>query len=163
MTIKNSSEEQHDEMISVMRQYFDDEKPQVGIFWYDYVNNKLFGVEKDDAERYMSDREVGTIHKLHRTYWHKQHHRAVATGDTASIFYVEQNYTMIPSGCIFVRRDGTCYVTVGSWIDGTIDGKEVIDAQKLHELIEDEFNLPPDFEFVVDSHWDIGHGWSEDF
>ena len=32
----------------------------------------------------------------------------------------------------------------------------------LHELIEDEFNLPVDFEFVIDYHWDLGHGWSEE-
>ena len=37
-----------------------------------------------------------------------------------------------------------------------------MNAEKLHELIEDEFNLPVDFEFVVDYHWDLGHGWSEE-
>ena len=48
------------------------------------------------------------------------------------------------------------------------EGKEAddhgheVDAEKLHELIEDEFNLPVDFEFVVDYHWDLGHGWSEE-
>ena len=51
-------------------------------------------------------------------------------------------------------------------IDGAFVGSSAVidevDAEKLHELLEDEFNLPVDFEFVVDYHWDLGHGWSEE-
>ena len=32
------------------------------------------------------------------------------------------------------------------------------------QLIIDEFQLPPDkTEFIIDSHWDVGHGWTQEF
>lgn len=31
----------------------------------------------------------------------------------------------------------------------------------LRELLIDEFDLPKDFKFIYNNHWDIGHGWSE--
>lgn len=160
--ITESDSETHQEMIDVMSNFFDDGKPQVGIFWLDYVHNTLFGVQKDDAEKYIDEKKVNTLPKLHRTYWHKQHHRAVAKGDVNSIFYVERNYTMIPRGSAFVRKDGSVYVAVGTWINGEINGKKVIDQQAVREVIADEFNLPDDFEMVIDEHWNIGRGWSED-
>ena len=43
-----------------------------------------------------------------------------------------------------------------------IDGK-TIDIEQFRELLGDEFNLPEDFDLVVDIHWDLGHGWSEEF
>lgn len=157
-----SDSESHQEMIDLMSNFFDDGKPQVGIFWLDYVHNTLFGVQKDDAEKYISSNKISTLPKLHRTYWHKQHHRAVVKGDVNSIFYVETNYTLIPQGRVFVREDGSLYVAVGSWINGEINGKKVINQQAVREVIADEFNLPDDFEFVIDHHWDIGRGWSGD-
>lgn len=160
--ITHSDTASHKEMIGVMSQFFDDGKPQVGIFWVDYVHNTLFGVQKDHAEKYIKEREVGTINRLHRTYWHKQHHRAVAKGDTNSIFYIETNYTLIPRGQAFVRPDGSVFVAVGQWINGEINGQQVVNQQAIREVIADEFNLPDDFEFVIDEHWDIGHGWSGD-
>lgn len=160
--ISTSDSESHTEMINVMSNFFDDGKPQVGIFWLDYSHNTLFGVQKDDAEKYVEERGIGTLHKLHKTYWQKQHHRAVAKNDTNSIFYIETNYTLIPRGRVFVRPDGSVYVAVGHWINGEINGQKVINQQKVREAIADEFNLPDNFEFVIDEHWDIGHGWSGD-
>ena len=161
-TMSHSNKEQHDEMINLMRGFFDDGKPQVGIFWYDYAHNTLFGVEKDDADKYIEERGAGTLHKLHKTYWAKQHFRAVNRDDRNSIFYIENNYTQIPRGHVFVRPDGSTFVAVGDWIKGMIHGQQVIDTDKVHDLIADEFNLPEDFEFVIDEHWDIGKGWSGD-
>lgn len=149
-------------MMSLMRGFMDDGKPQVGIFWYDYAKNTLFGVQKDDADKYISDHGIDTIHKLHKDYWMKQHYRAVAHNDQNSIFYTETNYTKIPRGRVFVRPDGSLFVMVGEWINGEILGQQVIDEQKLRELLEDEFNLPIGFEFQIDEHWNIGHGWSGD-
>lgn len=157
----HSNSQEHRDMIDLMRGFADTGRPQVGIFWYDYAHNTLFGVQKDDADRYI-DEGIGTIHKLHKDYWMKQHYRAVAKGDTDSIFYTETNYTQIPRGRVFVRPDGTLYVTVGHWINGDIHGHRVINADALRELLTDEFNLPEDFPFVIDEHWDIGHGWSGD-
>ena len=144
-----------------MKGFMDNGKPKVGIFWYDYINNILFGVEKGDVELYTNQGSNITYPKLHKTYWQKQHHRAVAKGDTSSIFYKEHNYTLIPRGRIFLEGD-TFYVNVGSWINGEINGQNCIDKDQLRELIIDEFNLPDDFIFRIDYHWDIGHGWSEE-
>lgn len=143
-------------------EFFDDGKPQVGIFWYDYKHNSLFGVMKDDAEKYIREKGYGTISKLHKTYWKKHHFRAVSQKDTSSIFYNETNYTLIPRGRIFVKDDGTLFVMVGEWINGYINNQKVINNEKLRELLIDEFNLPEDFKFKIDYHWDIGHGWSEE-
>ena len=153
--ISTSNSDSHKEMINLMRNFFDDGKPQVGIFWLDYVHNTLFGVQKDDAEKYIEDYGVGTLPELHRTYWQKQHHRAVTKQDIKSIFYIESNYKLIPRGQVFVRPDGRVYVAVGHWINGEIDGQHVVDQQKVREIIADEFNLPDDFEIVIDEHWDI--------
>lgn len=151
----------HKEMISLMQNFFETDKPKVGIFWYDYVNNTLFGVEKDDAEKYEEEHGWGTLPKLHKTYWQKQHFRAVAKNATGSIFFKENNYTLIPRGRVFIK-DSKFYVAVGEWINGNINGEECIDQEKLRELIIDTFDLPEDFSFYIDHHWNIGHGWSED-
>lgn len=155
------NQQQHDDMMDLMRGFADTGRPQVGIFWYDYAHNTLFGVQKDDADRYI-DEGIGTLHKLHKDYWMKQHYRAVAKGDKSSIFYGETNDTQIPRGRVFVRPDGSLYVTVGHWIDGNIGGQAVVDVEALRELLIDEFNLPEDFPFVVDEHGDLGHDRSGD-
>lgn len=159
--ITQSTEQEHDDAINLMKGFMDNGKPKVGIFWYNYNDNILFGVEKGDAELYADQGNQITYPKLHRTYWQKQHFRAVKKGDTNSIFYKEHNYTMIPRGRIFIE-DGVFFVNVGSWINGQINGQNCIDKDKLRELIVDEFNLPEDFVFRIDHHWDIGHGWSEE-
>ena len=144
-----------------MKGFMNNEKPKVGIFWYNYADNTLFGVEKGDAELYTDQGNIITYPKLHKTYWQKQHHRAVAKNEENSIFYKEHNYTLIPRGRIFLEGD-VFYVNVGSWINGEVNELNCIDKDKLRELILDEFNLPDDFIFRVDHHWDIGHGWSEE-
>ncbi len=159
--VVQSSSQEHTNVINLMKGFMDNENPKVGIFWYNYVDNTLFGVEKGDAELYNDQGNIITYPKLHKTYWQKQHHRAVAKNDINSIFYKEHNYTLIPRGRIFLEN-GIFYVNVGSWINGEVNGQNCIDKDKLKDLIVDEFNLPNDFIFRVDHHWDIGHGWSED-
>ena len=159
---KPVSEDLHNEMMKTMSAFSDNGKPKVGIFWYNYTDNTLFGVEKGDADLYISDTTPQTYPKLHKTYWQKKHQRAIAKNETDSIFYKEHNYTLIPRGRVFVRPDGTFYVMVGDWFNGVINGKRVFDKDKFRELICDEFNLPEDFEFMEDEHWNIGRGWSED-
>ncbi len=159
--ITQSSMQEHNDAINLMKGFMDNGKPKVGIFWYNYNDNSLFGVEKGDAELYINQGNQITYPKLHKTYWQKQHFRAVKKGDTGSIFYKEHNYTLIPRGRIFLEDD-IFFVNVGSWINGQINGQNCIDKDKLRELIIDEFNLPDDFVFRIDYHWDIGHGWSEE-
>ena len=159
--VVQSSAQEHNDVINLMKGFMNNEKPKVGIFWYNYADNTLFGVEKGDAELYTDQGKIITYPKLHKTYWQKQHHRAVAKNEINSIFYKEHNYTLIPRGRIFLEDD-IFYVNVGSWINGEIDGQNCIDKDKLRELIVDEFNLPDDFIFRIDHHWNIGHGWSEE-
>ena len=159
--IIQSSETEHNDAINLMKGFMDNGNPKVGIFWYNYIDNILFGVEKGDVELYNNQGSKITYPKLHKTYWQKQHHRALSKGDTNSIFYKEHNYTLIPRGRIFFENN-TFYVNVGSWINGDINGQNCINKNNLRELIIDEFNLPDDFIFRIDHHWDIGHGWSEE-
>lgn len=156
-----STEQDHQSAIDLMSRFLVSDKPKLGIFWYNYIDNILFGVEKGDAELYAYQGDRSTYPKLHKTYWQKQHFRAISRGDKDSIFYGEHNYTLIPRGRIFLEY-GNFYVNVGSWINGEIDGVNCIDKEKLRELLIDEFNLPKNFIFRQDHHWDIGHGWSEE-
>lgn len=54
------NQQEHNDMIDLMRGFANTGRPQVGIFWYDYAHNTLFGVQKDDADRYV-DESIGTI------------------------------------------------------------------------------------------------------
>lgn len=135
-----------------MEQFLDEDSPKVGIFWYDKENNELFGVESCDADSVKLSNGIGTIGKLHQSYWKKQHFRAIAKNETDSIYYTETNYTMIPRGRVFIDN-GHFKVYVGNWINDVAD--------KLRRLIAEEFSLIEDFEFIIDSHWDLGNGWSE--
>ena len=160
--IVQSNDKEHASAVELMKGFMDNGKPKLGIFWYNYSDNSLFGVEKGDADLYINDKcGLATYPKLHKTYWQKQHHRALARQDTASVFYNEHDYTQIPRGRIF-WEDGKYFVYVGSWINGDVNGVQCIDKDKLRELLIDEFNLPEDFLFRQDKHWDIGHGWSEE-
>ena len=160
--IAHTNEQEHKELVDAMKGFLDDGEPQLGIFWYDVANGSLFGVEKADAEKMPFVNGTATLNKLHKTYWQKQHHRAVAKGKTDSIFYQEHNYTMIPRGRIFLDEEtDKFYVCVGHWLCDGVDGK-TIDIEKFRETLEDEFNLPEDFKLIVDVHWDLGHGWSEE-
>ena len=154
--VYHTNAQEHADLIQSMIGYMDNGKPKVGIFWYDPSTGSLFGVEKDDADCAVFVNGKATTGKIHETYWQKQHHRAVQKGDESSIFFREHNYTMIPRGRIFLdEQTGRFQVNVGHWL-------EQVNQARLHEAIEDEFNLPEDFEFVVDHHWDLGHGWSEE-
>ena len=154
--INHTTNDEHQGLVNAMACFMDNGKPKVGIFWYDMVNGSLFGVEKIDAEQAVFVNGKATIGKLNKTYWQKQHHRAESKGDTSSIFYSEHNYTMIPRGRIFLdEATDRFYVCVGHWLND-------IDQEHFREVLEDEFNLPEDFELVIDHHWDLGHGWSEE-
>ena len=152
--ITKSTIEQHNHAIKEMSQFFETDEPQVGIFWLNPKQMTLFGVQKGDALLYDNGTGYFTYPKLHKTYWQKQHYKAVAANNTKSIFYNEPNYTKIPRGRIFVDNN-KFIIKVGSWINN-------IDIEELSDILIDEFNLPFDFEYQIDSHWDLGKGWSEE-
>lgn len=151
--IKRADAESHKAAIDEMKNFFESNKPQLGIFWFNPVGMFLFGVGKMDADACLAENH-NTYPKLHKTFWQKQHHRARAKNDVESMYFEEHNYTMIPRGRLFYI-DGKFIVKVGEWIND-------VDLAQFSELIQDEFNLPDDFQFEIDEHWNLGHGWSEE-
>ena len=131
---------------------FQDE-PFVGCFWYDPNKNELYGVGKTmamDVNYYKSKqwgKNVKTGRLLHQSIWNKQSHRGKDrrfSGD----------YTIRPRGRVFEFENEGFKVFTGSWINNYPSAKEEI----LYE-----FQLPENTEFITDEHWDIGHGWSDEF
>lgn len=41
------NQQEHNDMIDLMRSFANTGRPQVGIFWYDYAHSTLLGVQKD--------------------------------------------------------------------------------------------------------------------
>ena len=107
--INHTNGSEHKELCDIMSGFMDNGKPKVGIFWYNIALGTLFGVEKEDAENVPFVNGKATTHKLHKTYWQKQHHKAEAKGDITSIYYQEHNYTMIPRGRIFLDEETERY------------------------------------------------------
>lgn len=49
--INHTDSQEHRSLVDSMAPFLDNGKPKLGIFWYDAVNQSLFGVEKMDAEQ----------------------------------------------------------------------------------------------------------------
>ena len=128
------------------------EDPKVGIFWYDESADELFGVTASYAtELPFNDRGTKTVGILHKTWWKKQQEKAKAKKKLTGILM--NDYTQVPRGRIFQRKDGVFELFCGSWIN-----------EHIVKLVKDEFNLlNVPLEVKVDIHWEIGHGWSEEF
>ena len=129
-------------------------EPNLGCFWYDPEKEELFGVGKSparDLEWYFSKqfgKEIRTGHALHKNIWNKEQHRGKDNRFNG-------NFTKKPRGRVFEFKDDGFKVMTGSWINYYPEAKE--------EIIY-EFDLPEDnTEFIIDRHWDLGHGWSDDF
>lgn len=145
--------------INALRQIMADnaelqDEPYVGIFWYDVNNQELFGVYQvpaDEAE-YKSRpglfaNRAKTCRPLHEKIWRKARYKK--NPDPR----FNRDYTQVPRGRVFEVENEGFVVYVGSWI------KEYPEAK---DLIIDEFELPEDnTKFKIDTHWDLGHGWSE--
>ena len=120
----------------------------------DDTNEKeLFGVNSEisshipfiKSEQFNAN--VRTGGKLHKNVWKKEYHRGKDSR-------FKGNYTRIPRGRVFEFENDGFKVYVGDWID---------DYPEVKEMIIDEFDLPQNTEFIKDIHWDIGHGWSEEY
>ena len=124
-------------------------EPAVGIFWYNPEEDELFDVHQVPIS--ALHKGLRTINVLHKDVWAKAYFRAKAKGKTDSIYFTD--YTQIPRGRVFYEPATKQFtVKVGDWIDEY--------EQLLTPLIKDEFNLT-DFRYDIDSHWNIGQGWSE--
>lgn len=123
----------------------------VGLFWYDIENDELFGVSSviaSDINFYESEffnAPTKSISKLHYAVWQKEYNKGKDKRFQAK-------YTTVPRGRVFEVKDRGFIVCVGTWIN---------DYPNVKKLIIDEFQLPEDTEFIVDSHWNLGHGWSD--
>ena len=148
--IRKATQEEHDAAIALMRTFMDSDKPKVGIFWYDFVNKSLFGVSKIEAESLSAEGDIIKYSQTHEIYWEEQHRGAIAKDNIKSIYYNNDNFTKIPSGRVCLEN-GTYYVYVGSWINDS----DLIDTDKLRELVIDEFDLPEETTFRYDAQMDM--------
>ena len=126
--------------------------PYVGIFWYDTYNDELFGVRSalaEDTEFKMTDlfpAKARTCRPLHENVWKKERYKQKPDPR------FNRDYTKVPRGRIFEVEGQGFVVCVGSWINEYPQAKQ---------LIIDEFDLPKDqTRFKIDTHWELGHGWS---
>ena len=132
-------------MLEIMK-YQDD--PKVGSFWYDPNRDELFGVCSMLAQcavPYKSElgEETRTGTLLHEQIWEKEHFKGKDKR-------FQGDHTLVPCGRVFqIGKDFV--VMVGNWID---------DYPSAKEEILFEFDLPKETEFRKDTHWDIGHEWS---
>jgi hypothetical protein len=139
-----------EEMINEMRQYFD-EKAEVGIFWYHPLSEELFEVHSMPVTALKNNQL--TYPKLHKTIWQQLRHSAMHKQKKGLVYdpiYLE-DYTMIPRGRIFFVEN-KFRILVGNWI-----------TEKIKKMIIKQFHLQKcDAIFKIDSHWDLGHGWSSE-
>jgi len=139
-----------EEAMAEMLQYFD-KKAEVGIFWYHPIKEKLIEVYSIPVTS-LSEGQL-TYPKLHKTIWQKLRYQAISDkkkGFAYDPIYLS-DYTKVPRGRIFFRNN-KFYVFVGSWI-----------TEKIKKIIIKEFNLQKcTVIFKIDSHWELGHGWSSE-
>jgi hypothetical protein len=147
------SQEERRGVIKTMADTFEaQDDPKVGIFWYDADRDELFGVSKINAgDLRFNGNGLKTISTLHKSWWQKQKNRALSQKKDPGIF--AKDYTQIPRGRIFQKKDGPFQLMCGTWMNDHIE-----------ELVKDEFDLQNvPFERMIDIHWEIGHGWSEEY
>lgn len=153
--VKKRDDETANAAIEVMIDSFNEqEEPMVGPFWYDPDKKEVYGqvvaLAKDRPFYYSHswNKEVRTGSALHKSIWEREYFRHKDkrfSGD----------YTQRPRGRVFEFKGEGFKVFVGEWINKYPEAKEEI-------LFE--FQLPKEnTEFVIDEHWDIGHGWSQEF
>ena len=153
--VKKRDDETTNAAIEVMIDSFDEQnEPMVGPFWYDPIKKEVYGqviaLAKDRPFYYSHSwkKEVRTGSALHKSIWEREffrHKDKRFSGD----------YTQKPRGRVFEFKEEGFKVFVGEWINQYPEAKDEI-------LFE--FQLPRDkTEFVIDEHWDIGHGWSQEF
>ena len=142
-TVRRCTEEEHREAIKCMRQFFDNEKPKVGLFWYDPDCRSLYGVEKADADSLLDGSGTARHPGDFRDYWTEMHGRAVANGDTRSRFFDESSYGSLPKGRVAVEEGRYRIFT-----DFLTEDLREEDRERFLEEVEDEFNLPEGYEVI---------------
>lgn len=127
--------------------------PEVAMFWYDPEEDELFGIRSTIASElnwYHSNQwnhDIKTDTHLHKNIWQKEFFRHKDPR-------FQGDHTLVPRGRVFEFKDEGFKVFTGDWID---------EYPQVKQYILTEFNLPNDTEFIKDVHWDLGHGFSEEF
>lgn len=152
--IKQSDSEHVQQAMSTMDQNLDEQdKPKVGIFWYNEQTKTLFGVVAIDKDSFSKPNAGGgliTCKELHKAVWAKGFNKQKFK--LGGIGPFRGDYKDTPRGRIFYNPTTDKYIiNVGSWI---MDNTECID-----EVLE-EFNLTnTDFSVEIAEHWEIGCGY----
>lgn len=150
--ILESDENKHNSLLASMKLFEDaDFEPFVGIFWYDVNSDELFGVYKTMVSQLDFDSNGRKTYPiLHKDIWNKEAKKALYKKKSTKF---KGDYTLIPRGRIFQYEDGHFEVMVGDWFK----------QHNIKELIIDEFDLPEhQTDFIIDRHWNIGNGWSDE-
>ena len=141
-------------MEAMIDSFDEQDEPMVGPFWYDPQRKELYGYVvalAKDRPYYFShswNKNVKTGSALHKSIWEREYFRHKDNRFSG-------DYTLRPRGRVFEFENEGFKVMVGSWINDYPEAKEEI----LYV-----FQLPKEkTEFVIDEHWDIGHGWSQEF
>lgn len=148
------SEHDIQNMMDVMRANMDTQNnPKVGIFWYQMVGKRLFGViavDKDSIKRPNVGGGLITCNELHKDVWKKKYHQQKYKNGGKGPYVGD--YKDHARGRVFYNPTTDEYtVTVGSWIDECPEAKE---------MIIEEFNLfNVKCKFEKNIHWEIGNGW----
>lgn len=152
--VGNVSEHDIQNMMDVMRANLETQNnPKVGIFWYQMVGKRLFGVvavDKDSIKRPNVGGGLITCNELHKDIWKKKYHQQKYKNGGNGPYVGD--YKDHARGRIFYNPTKDEYtITVGSWIDECPEAKE---------MILEEFNLfGVNYKFEKNIHWEIGNGW----
>jgi hypothetical protein len=134
------STEDMNDRVEIMKQiYEEDEKPQVGMFWYKPNGNRLDPVYLEDYTDATSKpkNKPWTTKKLHTVYWKK--------------LRLKGDYKYAPRGRVYYDpKTDKFEIAAGDWLNKYPQAKNVILAV---------FNLKNvSYEFVHGNHWDLGSG-----
>lgn len=152
--IGGGSEYKNAAIAAMIASFDEQDEPYLGPFWYDPRKKEVYGYVialAKDRPFYQSKqwhKNIKTGSALHENIWNKEFRRGKDkrfSGD----------YTLKPRGQVFEFENEGFKVFTGSWIKKYPEAKEII---------IDIFQLPKDnTEFIIDEHWEIGHGWSQEF
>lgn len=152
--VGNVSDEDIKNMMEVMRANMEtQDNPKVGIFWYQMVGKRLFGViavDKDSIKKPNVGGGLITCNELHKDVWKKKYHQQKYKNNGQGPYVGD--YKDHARGRVFYNPSTDEYViTVGSWIDECPEAKDAI---------VEEFNLTKtNYRFEKNIHWEIGNGW----
>ena len=126
-------------------------EPKVGIFWIDKENLPFEVHSVPVSQGFQTTDNLITIGILHKNVWkeeyndRKYHHKEIG-------IYAAP-YSDIRRGRIFFNKTKNQYeIMTGSWVTDEI----------LAEIIR-KFNLPKNSVNIIDEHWEIGHGYSDEY